>query len=107
MAHRVHSFIKPCPTTPNIRNRLCVTVSGYFVTMATEGIATLRDDEPVILNGQLCKENPEIPKVVVESAENSSSFASSVLKVLSMQRFYSNSGRMPRDTWLEKYTYRR
>ncbi|XP_001627476.3 cyclic nucleotide-gated channel cone photoreceptor subunit alpha isoform X2 [Nematostella vectensis] len=24
-----------------------------------------------------------------------------------MQRFYSNSGRMPRDTWLEKYTYRR
>ena len=38
--------------------------------------------------------------------QNKGRFASFVLPIVSVQRFYRNSSRRTRDTWLEKYTYR-
>lgn len=45
----------------------------------------------------------QIPRVVIEST-GQTRFASSVLRVLSMQRFYKKTGRRSRDSWLERYT---
>ena len=64
---------------------------------------------------QLCKgqeetssnsaeEGPRIPRLVIEST-GQTRFASSVLKVLSLQRFYKKTGQRSRDSWLERYTY--
>lgn len=46
---------------------------------------------------------PQIPRVVIEST-GQTRFAGSVLKVLSMQKFYKKTGRRSRDSWLERYT---
>ena len=46
----------------------------------------------------------QIPRVVIEST-GQTRFASSVVKVLSLQRFYRKTGRRARDSWLERYTY--
>lgn len=45
----------------------------------------------------------QIPRVIIEST-GQTRFASSVLRVLSMQRFYKKTGRRSRDSWLERYT---
>lgn len=46
---------------------------------------------------------PQIPRVVIEST-GQTRFAGSVLKVLSLQKFYKKTGRRSRDSWLERYT---
>lgn len=50
------------------------------------------------------EEGPRIPRLVIEST-GQTRFASSVLKVLSLQRFYKKTGQRSRDSWLERYTY--
>ena len=50
------------------------------------------------------EDGPQIPRVVIEST-GQSRFASSVVKVLSLQRFYKKTGQRSRDSWLERYTY--
>ncbi|XP_074633168.1 uncharacterized protein LOC141891977 isoform X4 [Acropora palmata] len=50
------------------------------------------------------EDTPQIPHVVIEST-GQSRFANSVLRVLSLQRFYKKTGRRSRDSWLERYTY--
>lgn len=47
---------------------------------------------------------PQIPRVIIEST-GQTRFASSVVRVLSMQRFYKKTGKRSRDSWLERYTY--
>ena len=48
-------------------------------------------------------DGPQIPRVVIEST-GQTQFAGSVLRVLSLQRFYKKTGRRSRDSWLERYT---
>ena len=50
------------------------------------------------------QDGPQIPRVVIEST-GQTRFASSVVKVLSLQRFYKKTGQRSRDSWLERYTY--
>lgn len=47
---------------------------------------------------------PQIPQVVIESS-GQTRFASSVVKVLSLQRFHKKTGQRSRDSWLERYTF--
>lgn len=79
-------------------------------------ISTMDPDRPrghskpctSIPNGRTSKDLVNVPKVVIENpAEDSSGFSSSVVKVLSMQRFYTKSVRRSRESWLQKYAYHR
>ncbi|XP_068733361.1 cyclic nucleotide-gated channel alpha-3-like isoform X2 [Montipora capricornis] len=81
-----------------------------FNRTTMESTSQLRQDQeetPLTAENHITdgpEEGPRIPQVVIEST-GQSRFANSVVKVLSLQRFYKKTRQRSRDSWLERYTY--
>ncbi|XP_078380058.1 uncharacterized protein LOC144663004 isoform X2 [Oculina patagonica] len=72
-------------------------------TQLTQDESFLLTTEENHVTDQMEAGGTQIPRVVIEST-GQTRFAGSVLKVLSLQKFYKKTGRRSRDSWLERYT---